>query len=186
MDEEKTIYDCDVETGLSNMEEKVQHFRSVAEKVAKAYTETLDIIMREIKEQIIDIEEPATKTIERYFLELTNALYFIGANAETTEIYATVSKLNQKNTYSNSYLNSALPGYSDKTLKRTAAELDCIATVESLEEIAMMAITKSVQNIVSYKIEAAKDMTKTLSKVLTTRNNELPTLGTKQTLNEVF
>ena len=62
---EKTIYDCDVDKSVTELNEKVQHFKSVADSVASSYTHVLDDIMRDIKEQIIDVEEPAIKTIER-------------------------------------------------------------------------------------------------------------------------
>lgn len=184
---EKTIYDCDVDKSVTELNEKVQHFKSVADSVAGSYTHVLDDIMRDIKEQIIDVEEPATKTIERYFLELTNALYFIGSNAENADIYTTLSKLSQKESYAKSYLESAIPGYSDKSLKRTAAELDCIATIESVEETALAAICKATESIVNTKIDGAKEMVRTLSKILSVRASDsqvLGSIGGKQILNE--
>ena len=184
---EKTIYDCDVDKSITELEEKVQHFKSVADNVANSYTHVLDDIMRDIKEQIIDVEEPATKTIERYFLELTNALYFIESNAENADIYTTLSKLSQKESYAKSYLESAIPGYSDKSLKRTAAELDCIATIESVEETGLAAICKSAESIVNTKIDAAKEMVRTLSKILSVRTADFQLLGAaggRQILNE--
>ena len=184
---EKTIYDCDVDKSVTELNEKVQHFKSVADSVASSYTHVLDDIMRDIKEQIIDVEEPATKTIERYFLELTNALYFIGSNAENADIYTTLSKLSQKESYAKSYLESAIPGYTDKTLKRTASELDCIATIESIEETALAAICKSTESIVNTKIDGAKEMVRTLSKILSVRASDsqvLGGIGGKQILNE--
>lgn len=187
MSEVKTIYDCDLDAGMAQLDENMEHFTDVAEQVAASYTQTLDEIMRDIKEQIIDVEEPAIKTIERFFLELTNAVYFIGSNCESADMYASVSKLAQKEAYSKSYLTNALPGYDDKTKKRTAAELDCIATIESLEETALTAITKSAQSKISFKIDAAKEMIRTLSKVLSSRISDTQILGNgKQVLNEVI
>ena len=185
---EKTIYDCDVSSSLNDLNEKVSNFKSIADSVADSYTHVLDDIMRDIKNQIVDVEEPSTRVIERYFLELTNALYFIGSNAENADIYTTLSKLSQKESYSKSYLENALPGYNDKSLKRTAAELDCIATIESVEETALAAICKSTESIVNTKIESAKEMVRTLSKMLSVRSSDSQLLGItgsgKQILNE--
>ena len=55
---EKTIYDCDVSSSLNDLNEKVSDFKSIADNVADSYTHVLDDIMRDIKEQIIDVEEP--------------------------------------------------------------------------------------------------------------------------------
>ena len=182
----KTIYECDVSSGMNRLEEKMQNFNAVVEQVVNSYTQTLDEIMRDVKTEIIDIDEPATRTIEKYFLELTNAVYFIGSKCENADMYLTVSKLAQKEMYSNEYITNAMPGYDDKTKKRTAAELDCIATLNSIEESAIAAITKAVQSKVSMKIESAKEMIRTLSKVLSLRTSDSQVLGTKQILNEVM
>lgn len=187
MEENKTIYKCDLEQGMAKLNENMGNFTDVADKVADSYTQTLDEIMRDIKEQIIDVEEPAIRVIERFFLELTNAVYFIGSNCESADMYSVVSKLAQKEAYSKSYLTNAMPGYEDKTKKRTAAELDCIATIESVEETALMAITKSAQSKVAFKVDAAKEMIRTLSKVLSSRVSDNQVLGNnKQILNEVI
>ena len=167
MSEVKTIYDCDLDAGMAQLDENMEHFTSVAEQVAASYTQTLDEIMRDIKEQIIDVEEPSIRTIERFFLELTNAVYFIGSNCESADMYASVSKLSQKEAYSKSYLTKA--------------------TIESLEETALTAITKSAQSKISFKIDAAKEMIRTLSKVLSSRISDTQILGNgKQVLNEVI
>lgn len=184
---EKTIYDCDVVASSNELVDKVANFKSVAQAVAEGYTKELDSLMEDIRVNVIDVDNVPTVMLEKYLLQLTNSLYFIGSQAELADMYMMVSKLSQKESYSKSYLNSALPGYNDKSLKRTASELDCIATLESLEETALAAITKSAQSIVATKTEAAKEMIRSISKVISIRLSDSQYLDNgKQILNEVM
>ena len=67
---------------VDETEQNVRNFEDVTSKVVEEYTSELDSILNAIKINIVSVEDPATETLEKYLLELTNAAYFVGAKVD--------------------------------------------------------------------------------------------------------
>ena len=61
---EKTIYDCDVDKSVTELNEKVQHFKSVADSVASSYTHVNDEYNASI--DLIDVKLTLENCSENY------------------------------------------------------------------------------------------------------------------------
>ena len=159
--------------------------------VVKAYTGELDRIMCMIKTDIVDKDQPATtEVIEKYFLELSNCLYFIGQEAEKLGIYDSISKSVAKETFNNYYMDDTI-ALDDKGKKRTVAELTALAENASIYEQTVNDIYNKAYKIVKSKVSSAENMCSALSKIMSRRMNEMQlsamqpaTFETRKILNE--
>src|SRR5574344_252291 len=91
---------------IDETEQNVRKFEDVTAKVVEEYTSELDSILNAIKINIVSVEDPATETLEKYLLELTNAAYFVGAKVDTLSMYAAMSKAAYKEAYNDAYLGN--------------------------------------------------------------------------------
>ena len=174
-----------------SVDANVLHAQNIIESVVKAYTLELDRIMCMIKTDIVDKEQPATtEVIEKYFLELSNCLYFIGQEAEKLGIYDSISKSVAKETFNNNYMNDEI-ALDDKGKKRTVAELTALAENASVYEQTVNDIYNKAYKIVKSKVSSAENMCSALSKIMSRRMSEMQlssmqpaTFETRKILNE--
>ena len=77
----------------------VAYFENLTNDVVTSYTKDMDILMDNIYKNIIQVEQPALNTLEKYFLELSDCLYYMGDKVERLGIYETMSKNAYKEVY---------------------------------------------------------------------------------------
>ena len=112
-----------VETTESN----VSQFNVITEDIVSSYTYDIDNLMLKIKKDVIEVE-PSDSVLEKYVLELSNALYFVGTKLEGMGIKDDLSKLAAKEVFNNAYLDAPVDG---KGKKPTVGEITAIADGES-------------------------------------------------------
>ena len=161
IDEEK------IEQIKSNIAENVEYFNSLIDSIVEENTSGMDRILGEIHDNIIRIDNPSTETIEKYFLELTNCLYFMQERAEKLNIYDSLSKINYKESYNNHYMNPELNKQKPTVAELTSSAENCTIYEQSLNEM-----YNKAYKIVKSKIDSAQTMVQTLSKVLSKRIND--------------
>lgn len=173
---------------INDLESKCNCINEVVDKIVNSYSSELDNLMLNINNDIVGIDDCPISIIERYFIELSSAIYFVGSKVETLGIYDGVSKLSFKDKYNDSFiLNSVLD---EKGKKKTAAEITAISEKESLYESTVNDMYNRAYKIVKSKVDAAETMCSTLSKVLSRRmQNEnsasiADNIQTRQILNE--
>ena len=108
---------------IDETEQNVRNFEDVTSKVVEEYTSELDSILNAIKINIVSVEDPATETLEKYLLELTNAAYFVGAKVDTLSMYAAMSKAAYKEAYNDAYLGNQVKDAEKKLKSMTRQEL---------------------------------------------------------------
>ena len=177
-----------VEKLLSETSENVKYFESVSNTVVESYTKSLDDIMKNLYKDVIMNDNPPMQILEKYFLELTNALYFMGEKLEHLGVYDDMSKAAAKEVYNKAYLNNQV---TDNGKKPTVAENQSVAENASVYETSVNSIYNRAYKIFKYKIDAGYEMIKTLSKIISRRMSEqsLTTAADflssgRQTLNE--
>lgn len=151
----------------NSIEENTQYFNQLINNIVFENTYQLDDILHEINLNIISVESPSTEIIEKYFLELTNQLYFMQEKVERLSIYDSLSKISYKEAYNKYYMNPEL----DKP-KPTVAELTSFAESSTIMEQSMNEMYNKAYKIVRSKVEAAQLMVQTLSKVMSKRMND--------------
>ena len=158
---------------LSDLESDVNDFSGVSIKTSEQYTVELDDLMKNLYKIIIKAEDVETVILERYYLELTNLLYFMAQRVEKLNVYSDLAKAKARETYNKHYLDYC----SDKDDKgksiRTVNENTALAEQETKYEGVVENIYRSAYTIAKNKVQAGFEMVNTLRKVLSNRGLEM-------------
>ncbi len=170
----------EIEAALSDVQVKTEDFSDMTNDLINKYTHDLDQIMRGIQEDIVDymnqdIEVPMI-VLEKYFMTLTNALYFISSKAEFAGLYEDVAKSAAKLAYNNAFSDNQLNSVIKKN-KPTNTETIVYAETASLNETVMSYIVSRAVKMIQAKIDAGYEQVKTISKMISRRMNEGNSLG---------
>lgn len=158
---------------VERTESNVEQFTAVAEETANKYTQDLDELMSALNVCLTQEEEPETVSLERYYLELTNMLYFMAQRVEKLNVYADIAKAQSKEVYNKSYLlHCSSKDEKGKSL-RTVSENTALAEEESKYEATLETIYRSAYSIAKNKVNAGFEMVNTLRKVLGIRDTEM-------------
>lgn len=160
-----------VETIINNTESNVKYFEGVVEKVTASITKPLDEIMFNIFNEIVEVDQAPLNTLEKYFLELSNCLYYMGDKLEHLGVYDVMSKNAYKEVYNKEYLG--LTDVGDTKKKPTVAELTALAENASQYEAVVSDVYSKAYKIVKNKIEAANTMLNSISKIISKRMVEM-------------
>lgn len=155
---------------MSDTNNNVEYFNKVATETAIKYTEPLDKLMRKIYSNVVN-KDATDAQLEKYYLELTNTVYFMGDKLEQLNINGDMAKASEKEVYNNAYLANQVKD-SEKKNKTTVAENQAVAEQESQYEAVVSSIYDHAYKMVKFKIDAAKDMINTLRKVISRRMQE--------------
>lgn len=180
----ENIDDNKVNDILNATEENVKYFTEITEKTIKSYTEDIDSLMEKILKTVIHSNNADTEDIEKCFVELSYAVYYMGEKLETLGIYDDMSEQARKEVYNKAYLDNQ-SDISEMKKKPTVAENQAVADAASIYESCVNSIYERAYKVVKFKIDAAQTMISTLSKMLSRRiSQESPT--NKRVLNEVI
>lgn len=150
---------------VETTENNVSQFNVITEDLVSSYTYDIDNLMMKIKKDVIEVE-PSDSVLEKYVLELSNALYFIGTKLEGMGIKDDLSKLAAKEVFNNAYLDAPVDG---KGKKPTVAEITAMAEGKSRYETVMNNIYSRAYKQIKYKVDAAYEMLASIRKVITKR-----------------
>ena len=187
---ESFINDIDsnkVDSLMEQTENNVQYFENVTNKVVQSYSEYMDNIMKNIYVDIIQNPSAPIETVEKYFLELSHAIYFMAEKLEQLGVYNAMSKAAYKEIYNKAYLDNQIKD-TEKKNKTTVAENQAVAENVAMYESVVSDIYDKAYKILKNKIDAAQTMVSTLSKTLSRRmtENQFSNVNnnTRQILNE--
>lgn len=176
----------EVETTMQIIEENANYFESVVDTTVRSYAKPLDEIMSRINTDIIEVEQVPLNTLEKYFFELSNCLYFMGEKLEKLGVYDSLSSSHYREVYNTKYLG--LTDIGDAKKKPTVAELTASAENETLYENIVSDIYSKSYRMLRSKVEAATTMLNCISKIISKRMTEMQLNSTapsgKQILNE--
>lgn len=173
---------------VSNVNENTEYFNKMLSDIVSSYTEDLDNLMSNINRNVISIDNPAVVTIEKYFLELSNCLYFMCDRIEKLGVYDSLSKSSAQEAYNTKYLehqniNVGVVGGKKPTVAETTATAENAVIYDKL----INDVYNKAYKIVNNKVNAAETMLKTLSKILSHRMSEMQLTNMqtgRQILNE--
>ena len=123
-----------------------------------------------IKRDVVDTPDAALVTIESYFLELTNMLFFLGEKLEKVGFQASIAKQNYQTCYNNAYIR--IQGEKEGGKAPTVAVITAKAELETIEESLLMEAYQKAYSIFKTEISAANTMVSSLSKALSRRMSE--------------
>lgn len=149
---------------VETTERNVTEFTGVSDKLISSLTTDLDRLMEDIHTDMVE-NNASDYALEKYSLELSNMLYFMGTKLETMGIKDDLSKMAAKEVYNASYLdNSSVVGK-----KPTVAELSATAENDSRYETIMNSIYTRTYKQLKFKIDAGYEMLNTIRKVISKR-----------------
>lgn len=156
---------------MQETEENSTYFEDTSLRVVQAYTESLDDLMKAIYQDVVLVDYPSELTLEKYFLELTNTVYFMGEKLESLGVRDDMSRAQYKEVYNAAYLGNQIKDVEKKN-KTTVAENQAVAENAALYENTVNSIYSRAYKIFKYKIDAANEMIKSLSKIISRRMQE--------------
>lgn len=181
------INPSDIDTIIENVEMQAEYINRIVEVTTQSYTSELDKCMEEVSKELMDNPNPPMQNLEKHFLNLSNAIYFVAEKTEKIGILDGVSKVMAREIYNNAYLESQSIS-NDKGKKPTVGESTAKAENESLENNIVNEIYSRAYKIVKTKVDAANTMISTISKIISRRMSEVQfsvvNNGTRQILNE--
>lgn len=181
-----------VEALLDETEANVAYFTQVTNEIVKSQSQQLDDLMKEIYYNVVTVENPAIETIEKYFLELSNCIYFINEKFERLGIYKAVAESAYNDVRAKAVQEEAADKGEDRKSRKTVAEITAIADSASMYEGTVADIYERACAIIKGKLNAAQTMVNTLSKIMSARMAEMQLSvtssrnGTRQILNEDY
>ena len=177
-----------VSTLMEETQLNVEYFEKITNSVVHSYSSDLDELMNKIYNDILMKDQPPLNTLEKYFLELSNCLYYMGDKLEHLGVYDVMSKNAYKEVYNKKYLGLTDIGESKK--KPTVAELTAMAENEAQYEGIVNDVYAKAYKIVKNKVDAATIMLNSISKIISKRMTEMQlnsvTPSGKQILNESY
>ena len=156
---------------LASTEADVNIAKEMSDKIVTQYTQDLDDIMRDINQYIVIQSDVPDGVLQRYFMELTNAYYFIAAKCEAMGLYEDISKSSARIKYNDAYSNNQIQALTEGR-KMTVADLTAAAEQDSLDESTVAQIYSRSFKIIKAKLEAAQTQISTLGKVLNSHDIE--------------
>ena len=156
---------------INSVKNDVNTMNSILDGIIIEYSGNLDEIMEKIYKDIICDDCPPINVIEKYFLELSNCLYFMCEKTERLGIYDSVSKAKAQEAYNLRYLKhqSDIPAGAKKP---TVAESQAVSENAIVEERAVNDLYNKAYKIIKSKVASAETMVSTLSKILSHRIQE--------------
>lgn len=152
---------------VKTVEENVEYYISISDKIVESYTKDFDILMSDLKRDIIE-NDPTDLLLEKYVLELNNLLYFLSDKIESVGIKDDLSKMAAKEVFNTTYLESREKDIERKN-KTTVAELTAMAEDASKYETILNSIYSRVYKQIKLKMDAGYDMVNTIRKIITRR-----------------
>jgi len=177
---------------LAETESNVEYFTEVTDNIVRAQSQQLDDLMKEIYYNVVTVENPALETIEKYFLELSNCIYFINEKFERLGIYKSLAESAYNDVRAKAVQEEASDKGADRKSKKTVAEITALADSASMYEGTVADIYERACAIIKGKLNAAQTMVNTLSKIMSARMAEMQLSvtssrnGTRQILNETY
>lgn len=157
---------------LDNIQTTTNNFTDITEKLIKNYSSDLDDLMSDLRLALTQEDAASTDTIERYYAELTNLIYFKAETLEKLSVFKDMSKAMNKEAYNKAYISfSAEKDEKGKSL-RTVSENTALAESTTQYESTTSLIYASVYDAIDCKISMAQEMVTTLKNILKKRINE--------------
>jgi hypothetical protein len=162
-----------VEKLLAETSNNVTYFNNACAEVIKKYSEPLDNLMSDLYVECIKDGNATVNTLNKYYLELSNMVYFMVDKLEQLGVYADMAQSASKEVYSKSYLANQVKESGTGKNKTTVAELQAQAGLSSQYESVVASIYDHAYKVVKGKVESARDMMNSLRKILTVKSTEM-------------
>lgn len=158
----------DISENVMNHIEDAKDYLELVDKLVTPQTVSLDKLVAVVLDEInqpdymIDIDN-----IQAYYLKLSSELYLMVDKLKQFEIYSSLAKRSESESYNNAYLQESVSA--DK--KPTVAELQIKAEAKSKKEALVNTVYASAFKTMKSKVDAANNLADSLKNILKLRAN---------------
>ena len=144
----------------------------LADQIVQSYSYALDSLMQRIYQDIVSNKDASDETLEKYFLELSSTLYFIGEQVEHLGISNDYAEATFKEKFNRAYLNCAAEKDEKGKSLRTVNENNALAAETSKYESTVSNLQSRAFDLLKYKVTSAQTMVGTLSKMISKKMSD--------------
>ena len=163
----------DIVCVLTEGESNAQILDELSDNIINNYCSELNQLMTSIRSEIIDAEQAPTSILEKYLMLLAEAIFWATDKLESAEVRTSIHKAIATEAYNKAYMEASVAGGAKKP---TVAELTAVATQQSLTEQMTSTLQSSVRDRIKGRIDAAQCMHRSLTRVLTRRQESIDTI----------
>lgn len=144
----------------------------LADQIVSSYSYVLDNLMQRIYQDIVTSKDSSDDTLEKYFLELSSTLYFIGEQVEHLGISNDYAEASFKEKFNRAYLDCAAEKDEKGKSLRTVNENNALAAESSKYESTVSSLQSRAFDLLKYKVTSAQTMVGTLSKMISKKMSD--------------
>ena len=157
-----------ISESVLNHVDDAKDYLELVDKLVQPQTKDLDELVSQI---ILDINKPDylldTDSIQTYYLRLSSELYLMVDRLKQFEIYSSLAKKSETESYNNAYLQESVTAEK----KPTVAELQIKAEAKSKKESLVNTVYSSAFRTMKSKVDAGSNLADTLKNILKLRTN---------------
>ena len=174
-----------IQAVASDNNELSNYLIETADSIVKTYSSYLDAVMQAIYTDVVTNKDCSDDTLEKYFLELSSTLYFVGEQVERIGISNDVADASFKERFNTMYLNACAEKDEKGKSVRTVNENTAVASEGSKYEKMMSEVQSRAYELLKYKVNAAQTMVGTLSKMISKKMSDASlTMSTNRGTND--
>lgn len=172
MEKNLEIDENKVQELINEVDTNSAYFKSLYKNLIDEETSAMDSLMSDIYVECIRQENASIDVLTKYYLELSNMVYFMNSRVEKLGIMADMSKSAYNATYNNNLL-SASEIKDEKGKARAAAICTAEAQMKSYHDEIVADVYRHAYNAVKSKVLSAQDLMNAIRRILSTRTEEM-------------
>ena len=150
-----------------------KYFNEMCSSIVLEYSEALDSLMSDIFVSCVKNNDVSMETLQSYYLELSNMIYFMNEKLEALGVKADMAQSAYKEVYSKSCIVGSRDKDEKGKSKITVSELQAKASLDAQYEGVVSSIFEHAYKVVKGKVASAQDMMNSLRRIISSRTEEI-------------
>ena len=170
-----SLNEVDMTSKSIELNSNIAYFDQIGKPILDEYSKDLDEKVTAIRTYLnnvrlydLDFDLPS---LQKALLDLTSTIFFTNEKLERLGVLEDVSKLQYQTTYNQAYLDKQ--GSYEAGTKYSVQQLKSYADQEALSDSILNSIYSHCAKILKAKIDSANEVSKALSKILSSRMLEM-------------
>ena len=168
----------EIQKAMDSVKVNSDYFEKLYSDLVKEECESLDNLMSDMYVECIkDSDTVPLDMLEKYYLELSNMIYFMNTRVEKLGVMADMAK-SAYNSVHNTKLIEASEVKDDKGKVRASAICTAEAEIKAYHDEIVADVYRHAYNAVKSKVASGMDMMNALRRILSTRTEEMKLANT--------
>ncbi len=163
----------EIQKSIDSVKINADYFEGLYSNLVKEECEALDDLMSDMYIDCIKNQDDVTlEVLEKYYLELSNMIYFMNDRVEKLGVMADMAK-SAYNVVHNNKLIEASEVKDDKGKTRASAICTAEAEIKAYNDEIVSDVYRHAYSAVKAKVASGIDMMNTIRRILSTRTEEM-------------